>query len=308
MKITLSFLIFLITSNILFAKNIEVIPQTVEVNLKKALLGKKLFHDTRLSSNNSISCASCHDLFSGGDDNLVLPIGINGEVGTLNTPTVFNSVFNFRQFWDGRAKNLEEQALGPIENPIEMGHDFTKLVPQLEKTEYKDEFSKIYEDGITKINIANAIAEFEKTLITPNSRFDKFLKGDEKALTVSEKQGYSLFKDKGCITCHHGINLGGNQYNKFGTVIEADNKNLGRYNLTKNEDDKYYFKVPTLRNIELTSPYFHDGRYKDLEKAVYEMTLVQLGRPIKKEEILNIVAFLKTLTGEVKIIENIKHE
>jgi len=296
-------LLFLVIVNVLVASNITSIPQKIKYEKEKALLGKKLFSDTRLSVDNTISCESCHDLKNGGDDNLKSSIGINALKGNVNAPTVFNAVFNFRQFWDGRAKDLAEQALGPIENPIEMAHSFNVLVKELEKTEYKDEFNKIYSDGITKNNIANAIAEFEKTLITPNSRFDKFLNGDENAISKYEKEGYELFKNKGCISCHHGINLGGNQYNKFGSIIYIENDNLGRYNITKNEDDKFYFKVPTLRNIELTAPYFHDGREFDLKKAVETMSLVQLGRPISENEIEKIIAFLKTLTGEVNIIE-----
>lgn len=290
-------------SYFLFANNITPIPQVVEFNKVKALLGKKLFNDTRLSANNTISCASCHDLKNGGDDGLVSSVGIDGKVGDVNAPTVFNSVFNFVQFWDGRANSLEEQALGPIENPIEMAHSFKNLVKELEETEYKEEFSKIYSDGITKKNIANAIAEFEKTLITPNSRFDKFLTGDKDAISEFEKEGFSLFKQRGCISCHHGVNLGGNQYNKFGVVIKIENENLGRYNVTKNEDDKYYFKVPTLRNIELTSPYFHDGRYQSLEETVATMSMIQLGRPMQEQEVEKIVAFLKTLTGVPNIIK-----
>lgn len=299
-KFCLLFIIFILSIN---ASNITAIPQKIPYDLKKALLGKKLFNDKRLSINNTVSCATCHNLKEGGDDNLVSSLGINNSLGNINAPTVLNAVFNFRQFWDGRAKNLEEQAAGPVENPLEMGHSFKILVEELNSTEYKKEFSSIYDDGITKNNIANAIAEFEKTLITPNSRFDKFLKGDLKAITKYENEGYELFKNKGCITCHHGVNIGGNLYSKFGVIFNAKSKNYGRYNLTKDEEDKYYFKVPSLRNIEFTAPYFHDGRYFDLENSVKEMALVQLGNPIKKIEIEKIVAFLKTLSGELKIIE-----
>ena len=296
-------LLFVILNLNIYAANITPIPEKIDFDLEKALLGKKLFNDKRLSINNTISCASCHTLTDGGDDNLVSSVGINNSIGNINAPTVLNAVFNFRQFWDGRAKDLEEQAMGPVENPIEMGHSFEVLVEELNITSYKEEFLSIYDDGITKKNIANAIAEFEKTLITPNARFDKFLKGDLKAITEYEKEGYELFKNKGCITCHHGVNIGGNLYNKFGVIFDAKSKNLGRYNLTKDEEDKYFFKVPSLRNIEFTAPYFHDGRYYDLGRAVKEMALVQLGRPFSHNEIEKIVAFLKTLSGELKIIE-----
>ncbi|RXJ69621.1 cytochrome B6 [Halarcobacter ebronensis] len=285
------------------ATNITPIPQTIEFNYNKAILGKKLFFDNKLSKDNTISCATCHDLNNGGDDGLQFSFGVNGALGNVNAPTVLNSYFNFRQFWDGRAKDLKEQAAGPIENPIEMAHNFKLLIEKLEKTEYKEIFKKIYSNGITKDNIVDAISEFEKTLITPNSRFDKFLLGNKEAISKYEKEGYELFINKGCIACHHGINVGGNHYNKFGAFNYIASDNLGRYEVTKKDEDKYYFKVPSLRNIELTSPYFHDGREPDLKKAVETMSLVQLGRPITNEEIDKIVSFLKTLTGQVKIIE-----
>lgn len=287
----------------LLGSSIEPIPQTVEYNYEKALLGKKLFFDPILSKDNSISCATCHDLKNGGDDGLKFSVGIDGQIGDINAPTVLNSFFNFRQFWDGRAHNLEEQALGPIENPVEMGHDFATLVKKLKATTYNKDFKKIYIDGITKENLADAIAEFEKTLITPNSAFDRFLRGDETAITSFEKEGYELFRSKGCISCHNGVNIGGNLYSKFGMIVDIDSKHLGKYNITKNEWDKYYFKVPSLRNISLTAPYFHDGRYDTLKEAVKTMSLVQLGRPITEKEIEKIVAFLKTLNGELIIIK-----
>ncbi|WP_321470223.1 cytochrome-c peroxidase [Halarcobacter sp.] len=285
------------------ATNITPIPNKIDFDYKKALLGKKLFFETKLSIDNTISCATCHDLNNGGDDGLKTSFGVEGKIGDVNAPTVLNSVFNFSQFWDGRAKDLKEQAAGPIENPVEMAHNFYNLVKNLNNTEYKKDFEIIYDDGITKENIVDAIAEFEKTLITPDSRFDKFLKGDETALTEYEKEGYEIFKNKGCIACHHGINVGGNHYNKFGVLSHIESTNLGRYNITKDEEDKYYFKVPTLRNVELTSPYFHDGREDSLKDAVETMALVQLGRPITNEEINKIVAFLKTLTGKLEIIK-----
>ncbi len=285
------------------ATTIIPIPEKINFNKEKALLGKKLFFDNRLSKDKTISCASCHGLEKGGVDNLIVSVGINAQLGTINAPTVLNAVYNFRQFWNGRAKDLQEQAMGPIENPIEMGHDFNTLIKELNNSEYIKDFSELYKDGITKDNIADAIAEFEKTLITPNSRFDKFLKGDDNAITSYEKEGYEIFKQKGCISCHHGINIGGNSYNRFGVVININSDSLGRYDITKKEEDKYFFKVPSLRNIELTAPYFHDGRTYALKEAVKTMAMVQLGRPITEQEINKIVAFLKTLTGQLKVIE-----
>lgn len=229
---------------------------------------------------------------------MVFAVGIDGKVGDINTPTVLNAVFNFRQFWDGRAKTLHDQALGPIENPIEMGSDFKVLVNKLNNTEYKALFDEIFKDGITRKNIVNSIAEFEKTLITPNSPFDKYLKGDVNAITKEQKEGYELFKNKGCIACHNGVNVGGNLYSKFGVMQDALSGNFGRYNVTKKEKDKYYFKVPTLRNIEHTAPYFHDGRTYSLHDAVKMMALYQIGRPISDEQINKIVSFLNSLSGE----------
>lgn len=292
-------LIIIIFSVVLNAGNIKPIPNNIDIQKQKAKLGEKLFNDKRLSLDNSISCASCHIINEGGDDNSVVATGIYGKQGNINTPTVLNSVFNFRQFWDGRAKSLNEQALGPIENPIEMASDFNILIKKLEKTEYKELFDEVFEDGITKENIVDSIAEHEKTLITPNSPFDKYLNGDENAITKEQKEGYELFKNKGCISCHNGINVGGNLYSKFGVMEDAKSINLGRYNLTKKEKDKYYFKVPSLRNIEHTAPYFHDGRTYSLHAAVKIMALYQVGRPISEKEIDSIVSFLKSLSGEL---------
>ena len=290
--------IFLIPVWIYAQEPISPIPLHVDVDAQKAALGKKLFFDTQLSKNNTISCASCHILQEGGDDNLPVSFGIYGQKGPINAPTVFNAVFNFRQFWDGRAASLQEQAAGPIENPKEMGFNFKELIQRLNKTAYKTEFDTIYEDGITKNNITDAIAEYEKTLITPNAPFDRYLRGDKNALTQTQKEGYELFKSKGCITCHNGVNIGANMYNKFGIYEDAKSSNLGRYSITHKAYSKYYFKVPTLRNIDQTAPYFHDGRTNDLRKTVLIMAKYQLGRKITPEEVDKIVAFLHSLTGE----------
>jgi cytochrome c peroxidase len=288
-----------------YAEPISPIPLTVEVDNQKVALGKKLFFDTRLSADDTISCASCHDIKNGGDDGLKVSFGIKGRKGDINAPTVLNSVYNFRQFWDGRAKDLAHQAGGPIENPIEMGFRFDQLIPKLKKTSYKKEFDNIYDDGITKKNITDAIAEFEKTLITPNAPFDKYLRGEKSAITQQQKDGYELFKSKGCIACHHGINIGGNLYNKFGVMEEAKSESLGRYEVTKRESDRYYFKVPSLRNIEYTSPYLHDGRFTDLKETVKFMAHYQLGRIVTDNEIEKIVSFLKSLNGEIPSNEEI---
>ncbi len=299
LRLHLLFLFLSLHAVLMASEPIQPIPQEMKVNEKKAALGKELFFDTMLSKDNTINCASCHLLQDGGDDNLRVSFGVKGQQGSVNAPTVYNAVFNFRQFWDGRVANLKEQAMAPIENPVEMGNSFKNLIKTLNKTPYKAKFDAIYKDGITKNNIADAIAEYEKTLITPNAPFDLYLRGDKNAITKEQKEGYELFKSKGCITCHHGINVGGNMYNKFGIFADSNTSDLGRYNVTHRERDKHYFKVPSLRNVARTAPYFHDGRTKSLRVAVLTMAKYQLGRKITPQEVDKIVAFLKSLNGEL---------
>ena len=294
-KITALFLITL-----LFAQEpITPLPKSVPIDLQKAKLGEELFSDPILSRDNTVSCASCHILNSGGDDNLPSSFGIEGQKGDLNAPTVYNALFNHVQFWDGRAKDLVEQAKGPILNPIEMGNSAKEVVATLKKSKYNAEFKKIFRDGVTFDNIAEVIAEFEKRLITPNAPFDRYLQGEENAISTIQKEGYALFKSKGCISCHHGVNIGGNHFNKFGVVSKIEQNHLGRYNVTKKEQDRYYFKVPSLRNITLTAPYFHDGRTYELKEVVKIMAKHQLGRKMSEEEIDKIIAFLHSLNGEI---------
>jgi len=294
---TLLFLTLFFTT--LYAEPISAIPQSIPVDKQKVSLGKELFFDTILSIDNTISCASCHNLDKGGDDDLKFSFGIKSQEGDINAPTVYNAVFNFRQFWNGSAKDLAQQAKGPIQNPIEMGNTFENLIKTLNQTPYQKKFQAIYPDGITKDNIADAIAEFEKTLITPNSPFDNYLRGDQSALSQKQKDGYTVFKSKGCISCHHGVNIGGNLYNKFGVLKDIKSNRTGRYEVTKKEADKYYFKVPSLRNITQTAPYLHDGRFEKLDDVVKFMAHYQLGRTISQEEVNQVVAFLDSLTGEI---------
>ena len=293
------FLIIIIQN--VYANMITPLPKKIKTDPKKVNLGRMLFFDPILSKNQTISCASCHNLASGGDDDRPVSIGINGKKGTVNAPTVFNAVFNFRQFWDGRAKDLQEQAAGPIENPVEMGNTFENLIKTLKKSRYKDIFYTIYKDGITKENITDAIAEYEKTLITPNSPFDRYLRGDKDSISKEQQEGYELFITKGCISCHQGKNVGGNMYNKFGVIMSIDIKNLGRYNITKNRQDKYFFRVPSLRNVALTAPYFHNGSQKDLRQVILFMAKYQVGRPITDEEVDKILSFLNSLTAKVDL-------
>lgn len=287
------------------------IPQNDTYHKQKALLGKKLFSDVRLSKDNTISCASCHQLDLGGDDNLPVAIGIDGKMGTRNTPTVFNARYNFTQFWDGRVADLHSQVEGPIHNPIEMGTNFEEVITKLSKDQnYQQQFKILYNDGITSHNISDAIVEFEKALFTPNSRFDKYLLGDTTALSLKEQEGFKTFKDYGCIGCHNGVNLGSNLFQKVGLLKEykIGESDLGRFEVTKNKKDTYVFKVPTLRNIELTAPYFHDGKVETLHDAVRYMINYQIGASLNKKDIESIVLFLKTLTGETpKILQGNIH-
>lgn len=276
------------------------------VSKEQIELGKKLYFEKRLSINDSQSCNSCHNVENNGpgvDNKPVSDGAIEGKKGERNAPTVWNAGFHIAQFWDGRAKDLVEQAKGPILNPVEMAmpseQAVVKKISSIE--EYKDLFKKAFpneKDPITYENIAKAIAAFESTLITKD-RFDDFLNGDDKVLTKEELKGLETFLNTGCQSCHNGELLGGNSYQKIGLLNPYENtKDLGRYNVTKKEEDKYFFKVPSLRNIELTAPYFHDGSIGTLEEAVKKMAYLQLNKQLSDEEIKNIVAFLKSLTGE----------
>lgn len=265
-------------------------------------LGKKLYFDPRLSKSGFISCNSCHNLSMGGTDNLKTSIGHNWQQGPINSPTVLNSSLNVAQFWDGRAMTLQEQAGGPIANPGEMGSTHTLAVEVLRSIPaYVQEFNSVFgETKITIDEVTKAIAAFEETLVTPNSRFDKWLKGDKKALTTAELEGYELFKDSGCTACHNGSAAGGNTFQKMGVVepYKTNNPAEGRFAVTKEEADRFNFKVPTLRNVELTYPYFHDGQAATLAEAVDVMGRIQLGKKFSTDENAKIVAFLKTLTGD----------
>lgn len=274
----------------------------------KSALGEKLYHDTRLSGDNTLSCASCHNLAGGGDDNLDTSIGVAGAIGPINAPTVFNAVYNTHQFWDGRAKNLQDQAAGPPLNPGEMASlSWIQIIDKLSKdAPLKAQFLALYPEGISQHSITDAIAEFEKTLTTPNSPFDRFLKGDNDALTEKEKEGYALFKASNCGTCHSGEAMGGSgfevlglkeDYFADGNITEVDK---GRFNVTQNALDMHRFKVPTLRNIALTAPYFHDAKAKTLEEAIELMATYQTSTDLSKEDISKIAAYLRTLTGEYK--------
>ncbi len=282
------------------------IPEPDIVNPDIVELGRQLFHEPKLSRDGSISCASCHSLSTGGVDRLVVSIGIDSQKGGINAPTVFNSSLNVRQFWDGRAFDLLEQAGGPILNPKEMGSSWKHVLSVLNgDPAYLKKFSRSFSDGITISNVKIAIVSFEETLLTPNSRFDQYLLGSQDAITGEELAGYRLFKQYGCTSCHQGMAVGGNLFQKFGImddyfsdrggIVEAD---YGRFNVTRNEIDKFVFKVPGLRNIELTGPYLHDGSIGTLNSVVEKMMIYQLGIAPVEKDIQLIVKFMKTLTGK----------
>ncbi|MDE2305636.1 MAG: cytochrome-c peroxidase [Gammaproteobacteria bacterium] len=272
----------------------------------KVALGKMLYFDPRLSASHAISCASCHNLSLGGTDIASTSLGHRWQKGGRNSPTVLNAVFNVAQFWDGRAKDLQEQAGGPIANPVEMASPAGHVVAQLKAIPgYATYFAAAFpgdHDPIRLENIQKAIAVFEATLITPGAPFDRFLNGKNDALTPAEKAGLTVFIDKGCAACHNGINVGGGRYAPFGLVSKPGPTLLppadqGRFAVTRNADDQYVYKVPTLRNIVLTPPYFHTGQVWDLREAIAVMGTTQLGNTLTSEDIDRIATFLKALTG-----------
>ncbi|WP_425328365.1 cytochrome-c peroxidase [Pseudomonas nitroreducens] len=275
-------------------------------------LGRQLFFEPRLSASHVISCNTCHNIGTGGADNVPASSGHAWQKGARNSPTVFNAVFNVAQFWDGRAKDLEEQAKGPVQNPVEMHNTPKNVEATLQSMpEYVAAFGKAFpgdKQAVSFDNMARALQAFESTLITPNSRFDLYLKGDETALDAKEKKGLQTFMSAGCISCHNGVNLGGQAYFPFGLVKKPDGKilptgDLGRFEVTKTQNDQYVFRAAPLRNIALTAPYFHSGQVWNLEEAVAIMGTAQLGKQLNAEEVGDIVAFLKTATGKQPKVE-----
>ena len=273
---------------------------------KIAALGDKMFHDVRLSGDNTLSCASCHGLDKGGTDQAPFSTGIDKQVGDINSPTVFNSGLQFVLFWDGRAPTLEAQADGPVNNPIEMGSNWEEAMGKLKgATDVVEAYAQVFPDGLTPENVMASIATFERTLLTP-SRFDQYLRGEESAITDEEKKGYELFKDHACATCHCGPALGGCSYERMGLKgdyfkdqgDEVIKRDYGRFNVTANDRDRHRFKVPTLRNVALSFPYFHDASTTDLKEAVKTMAKYQSPKPLTDADADLVVAFLKSLTGQ----------
>ena len=290
------------------------IPDSVAVDARKVALGEALYHDTRLSGDGTISCATCHGINTAGVDNKQYSEGIKGQFGGVNAPTSFNACFNFVQFWDGRAATLADQAAGPPLNPVEMGSaSFDEIAARLSAdAAFAAKFKTVYPEGLNEKTITDAIAEYEKTLVTPNSPFDRYLKGDKQALTAEQVEGYALFKEYNCATCHAGVNMGGLSYELMGKradyfkdrevntksgLTDADN---GRWAQTKVERDRYRFKTPTLRNVALTWPYYHDGSVPTLDKAIDMMARYQVGREMPAADVKKVQLFLEALTGQYK--------
>ena len=294
---------------------IRPIPDKVDYDPAKAALGKVLYSDTRLSGDGTISCASCHGIETAGVDNERYSEGIGGQLGGVNAPTTFNACFNFVQFWDGRAADLADQAAGPPLNPVEMGSkDFDEIAARIaEDKPFTESFTAVYPEGLNQRTITDAIAEYEKTLLTPNSPFDRYLKGDASAMTPEQIEGYEIFKEYNCATCHAGVNMGGLSYELMGQranyfvdreltlksgLTDGDN---GRWAQTGVERDRYRFKTPSLRNVALTWPYYHDGSVETLEEAISKMSTFQVGRKMSGDKVAKVKTFLDAQTGELTV-------
>jgi len=281
------------------------IPKLIKLDERKVALGKRLFHDVSLSGDATVSCSSCHSLNNSGVDSLPVSIGMKGKLGTKNTPTVLNVGLQFSFFWDGRAETLEQQVSGPINAPQEMDNTWEAIIHYLmSKSDYRTVFNDIYDAEPSAENVSNAIAVFERSLLTPDGDFDRYLKGDDNAIDEETKIGYQLFKSFGCISCHQGVAVGGNIYEKLGVFIPYYNKktldvNLGRNKVLGIEEFKFEFKVPSLRNVARTAPYFHDGSIATLELAITIMAKHQLGVDISKKDNALIIKFLQSLNGHL---------
>ncbi|MBS0325185.1 MAG: c-type cytochrome [Proteobacteria bacterium] len=287
------------------AEPLRPLPEHLGLNPGKVELGSLLFVDKRLSADDTIACSSCHDFSHGGADPRPRSVGIHGATSAVNAPTVFNSGLNFRELWSGSAPSLEAFVTGVVQNPKVFGSKWSDVVVKISRDpDLSVRFARLYGNGVTRDNIVDAIATYTRSLVTP-SRFDRYLRGDTRAITAGEAQGYERFKSYGCIACHQGVNVGGNMYQKFGVMGDyfrdhghdtpADQ---GRYAVTGRDSDRHVFKVPSLRNVALTAPYFHDGSAPTLEAAVDVMFRYQLGRAAPPADKALIVEFLKTLTGE----------
>lgn len=287
----------------LAAEPIRPLPQQLAADPARAALGRRLFHDVRLSRDNSVSCASCHDLSKGGADSVPLSRGVGARLGQYNTPTVFNSVFSFRQSWTGAHPSTRSLLEQIIARPAEFDSSWSEALAKLAADPVlAAQFRKVYGVRIDVPSALDALEQFLRTMVTP-SRFDRYLRGEADAIDADEKAGYARFKSYGCVACHQGVNVGGNMFQKFGAMRElpglaASGPDLGRYQLTRREADRYVFRVPSLRNVALTAPYFHNGSVATLDEAVDVMFKYQLGRSASQQDKDLIVRFLRTLSGE----------
>lgn len=283
---------------------IQPLPKIKAIDHNWRLLGQALFHSTLLSSDNSVSCASCHVISLGGDDGFAVSTGVDDQLGQRNSPTVLNAVFNFRQFWDGREQNLALQIEGPIHNPVEMATSWPEVITKLNADPYfSSAFTSISSQGVTKENIVKALVTFEQSLVTPDAPIDRYLLGDKSALTEQQIRGLDKFISFGCATCHQGKNIGGNFYQKLGRLDEIPVKlklDLGLYEFSKDPADKFTFKVPSLRNIAQTAPYFHNGSVATLPEAVSIMAKTQLGMDISNQDKADIVALLQSFSAPIQ--------
>ena len=293
---------------IAIAEPIQPIEDNTLLNSHRVALGEKLFQEPKLSINGQVSCVSCHKFEAGGADNKPFSEGIDGALMVVNTPTVFNVTNNFQFNWDGRHATIEAHTNALMQNPKVMGADWDVLRVFLKNDRtYRQAFEAAYSAGITQETVIDAITTYEASLVTPDAPFDKFLRGDRAAITPAAQKGYDLFKAYGCISCHQGVNVGGNMFQAFGVVGdyfvdrgEITQADLGRYNVTNQESDRYVFRVPSLRNVAATAPYLHDGRAATLTEAIKIMVKYQLGRKIPAEHIDQMAQFLRTLTGEYR--------
>lgn len=285
---------------------IQPLPLEVSLDNRKVALGERLFQDTRLSSNNQMSCYSCHNLKSGGADRKNHLRNSQQDYGMTNTLTVFNASFNYKIGWDGRFANILDHLDDPVNNPSALGSTWEKIVARLKQvSEYRQTFNQIYHEELNVSSLKDTLTVYQESLYTPNSRLDQFLRGNKAALTATEQTGYNLFKSYGCVSCHQGMNVGGNLFQRFGVMGDyfADRGNmtqadLGRFNATQDQADRYVFRVPSLRNVAVTPPYFHDGSAQTLEQAITIMGKYQLGRSLTQTEVDQIAQFLRSLTGE----------
>jgi len=287
---------------------ISPLPIADGLDRRKVRLGDRLFHDPRLSRGSVLACASCHRLEEGGDDDRAIAVGANERPLDFNAPTIFNVALNFRLNWRGNFRGLEEQNAAALLDPRLMNNEWPAVLAILQAdTAYREAFAAIYGGDVRREQVLDALATYQRSLVTPNARFDRYLRGEPDAITAAEERGYQLFKANGCVACHQGVNVGGNLFQKFGIFGDpfaddsVDTKaDLGRFAITGDEADRHVFRVPSLRNVALTAPYFHDGSTQSLDEAVAIMARNQLGRTLARRDVELIAAFLRTLTGEFR--------